>query len=451
MQCTLPTLDEVWQRTSRQTFLSQCQTLPDATHFLVGCSGGVDSIALLHFLIQHSPFPLRAIYINHQLQAPAAEWGHFVTDFCQQHGVPCIVQSVNVASGNLEAQARQARYAAFAQHAAPHDYVVLAHHQQDQAETLLLRLFSGAGVQGLAAMSTFDHHHGLNLFRPFLNWSRQHIEAYAALHQLPFVDDPTNHDPDYDRAWARCELWPLLQQRFPKMQQAVARASTLLQDAHEILEEVCRDDQARVVQADGRLDLTQLAMLSQARQRQLLSRWMQGDAAYRPSLAMVERLQREVIDSRADAQASVHWNQMTFRRYRDALYRIAADEEIDDQMASSTHMVMQLQQPYAVLAGQYVNTIARMGLDPALLGQALNLQQRQGGEKVHLYGRVGHWPLKKAIQDAHIAPWQRQRIQILSKDNVILGVFTPQGFWLAQSPYCCDNGWLPQLRFEQGE
>jgi len=73
----------------------------------------------------------------------------------------------------------------------------------------------------------------------------------------------------------------------------------------------------------------------------------------------------------------------------------------------------------------------------------LYLRQRKGGEKIHLYGRVGHWPLKKAIQEAQIFPWTRHTIQILSTDNVMLGVFTPKGFWLAQSAYCEAGGWLP--------
>jgi len=78
-----------------------------------------------------------------------------------------------------------------------------------------------------------------------------------------------------------------------------------------------------------------------------------------------------------------------------------------------------------------------------LLNQHLKLTRRQGGEKIHLYGRVGSWPLKKAIQEAQIFPWARHTIQILSTDNVMLGVFTPKGFWLAQSAYCEAGGWLP--------
>jgi len=86
-----------------------------------------------------------------------------------------------------------------------------------------------------------------------------------------------------------------------------------------------------------------------------------------------------------------------------------------------------------------------MGLSASLLNKKLKIIRRQGGEKVHLYGRVGQWPLKKAIQEAHILPWLRHTIQILVIDNVMLGVFTPKGFWLAQSPYCEQGGWQPDL------
>ncbi|KAF5295385.1 hypothetical protein FQR65_LT19903 [Abscondita terminalis] len=208
-------------------------------------------------------------------------------------------------------------------------------------------------------MKSKDQREQLTIWRPLLDISREQICQWVQQLQIAYVNDPTNLDTQYDRAWCRHELWHILQSRYPKMQQALARTSYLMQDANEILNEVLQQDLS-FCGNEEKLDLIKLKQLSLARQRQLLSTWMKGQDTYRPAFEMVQRLQDE----------------------------------------------------------------------------KLTLKPRLGGEKIHLYGRIGAWPLKKAIQEAHIFPWMRHTIQILSVDNVMLGVFTPNGFWLAQSEYC---------------
>jgi tRNA(Ile)-lysidine synthase len=238
-----------------------------------------------------------------------------------------------------------------------------------------------------------------------------------------------------------------LQKRYPKMQQALSRTSYLMQDAEDILLDVLQQDLVACGSATE-LDLTELSQLSTARQRQLLSAWMKGQDTYRPSFEMVERLLHEVINSKSDAQAALHWNQFYYVRYQQKLFRLSAEEYLAEKNASHISeqtIQLELGQKIEVLSGQYLTETATIGLAASLLGKKLDLVMRQGGEKIHLYGRVGAWPLKKAIQEAQIFPWQRYRIQILSIDNVMLGVFTPKGFWLAQSEYCEIGGWQPNL------
>ncbi|WP_159196922.1 tRNA lysidine(34) synthetase TilS, partial [Klebsiella pneumoniae] len=124
--------------------------------------------------------------------------------------IPCIIQPVNVASGNLEQQARNSRYQAYLQHLQADEMLVLAHHQQDQAETLMLRLLSGAGVDGLAAMKQIDIRENLTIWRPLLNISREQICQWASDLNVQNIEDPTNADTYYDRVWARQTLWPVL-------------------------------------------------------------------------------------------------------------------------------------------------------------------------------------------------------------------------------------------------
>ncbi|OCY92097.1 tRNA lysidine(34) synthetase TilS [Acinetobacter pittii] len=407
----------------------------------------MDSMLLLHLMSQIFPQKIRVIYIDHQLQSKSAEWGEFVAKQATHLNIPYTIQKVQVTDGNLEAQARQARYQAYLQHLQANEILVLAHHQQDQAETVILRLLSGAGVDGLAAMQSIDHRVDMTIWRPFLDLTREQIAEWTTQLEIEYVVDPTNYDIHYDRAWSREELWPFLQNRFPKMQQALSRTSYLMQDASEILEEVLKAD-LQNCGTDECLDLTQLLELSSARQRQLLSVWMKGDGQYRPAFEMVERLKNEVIVSKSDAQAVLHWNQFYYVRYQHHLYRLSRQvflaEKLNPVETEMEHY-FQLGEIVECASGQFQITQKNMGLSASLLNKKLKIIRRQGGEKVHLYGRVGQWPLKKAIQEAHILPWLRHTIQILVIDNVMLGVFTPKGFWLAQSPYCEQGGWQPDL------
>ena len=407
----------------------------------------MDSMLLLHLMSYLYPEKIRAIYIDHQLQAMSADWGQFVSDQCAALNVPCIVETVKVQAGNLEHQARSARYQAYSKHLKSNEILVLAHHQQDQAETLMLRLLSGAGVHGLAAMKQVDVREQFTIWRPLLDLSREQICQWAIQLNVQNIEDPTNLDTHYDRAWCRHELWSVLQNRYPKMQQALSRTSYLMQDADEILQEVLQQDLA-ICGSATKLDLKKLSQLSNARQRQLLSAWMKGTDTYRPSFEMVERVLHEVIESKSDAQAALHWNQYYYLRYQQKLYRLNPEEYLAEKNQShipEQTVCLELGQKMNVLSGEYLAETATIGLSASLLGKELNLVMRQGGEKIHLHGRVGAWPLKKAIQEAQIFPWQRYRIQILSIDNVMLGVFTPKGFWLAQSEYCEVGGWQPNL------
>lgn len=402
---------------------------------------------LLHLMAQIFPQKIRAIYIDHQLQDQSAEWGKLVASQTTSLNIPYIIQKVQIADGNLEAQARQVRYQAYQQHLQQNEILLLAHHQQDQAETAILRLLSGTGVDGLAAMQPIDYRTNMTIWRPFLDLTREQIAWWTAQLEVKYIDDPMNYDTHYDRVWCREELWPFLTKRFPKMQQALSRTSYVMQDAAEILEEALKADWQYCGSTDY-LDLIKLAELSVARQRQLLSGWMKGNGQYRPGFEMVERLKTEVIESKSDAQAALHWNHFYYVRYQNILYRLSKHiylaETLNPVEAELEH-AFKLKEEWQAASGVFHIRSKEFGLSNCLLNKKLKVLQRQGGEKIHLYGRVGQWPLKKAIQEAHILPWLRHTIQILVIDNVMLGVFTPKGFWLAQSPYCEEGGWQPDL------
>ena len=406
--------------------------------FLLGCSGGLDSLVLLvalHriFAASDQQFQLRVVHVDHDLQAPSCEWAKQVVAQCEALNIDVIVKKVKVAAGNLENEARNARYAAFRQVISPDEVLVLAHHQQDQAETVLMRLLSGSGVSGLAAMREVQTQNDLTIFRPLLKTSRDEINQYGLNHQLQWVDDPANHDLSFDRVVMREKVWPLLASHWDGFEAAMARTAGLMADAESVLKEQGEIDLAATKNADGSLNIPEVLALSDARVRWLLARWMQGDARYAPPLSRVEAV-REIMTARIDSTPQVIWRadpsgdcNFQFRRYQDQLYRLPLELPIADTQT----MVFSMSQTLVLATGHWHVAEMEQGLPLSWLGQELRLRPRREGELLHLYGRVGHWPLKKLLQSLRLPTWQREQVQILETlDGQPLALLSSAGFWV---------------------
>lgn len=405
---------------------------------MVACSGGRDSLSLARALQLLCPHRVRVVHINHQLQSVSAQWAQWLSQQCQQWQLPCVVQAVDVAQGNLEAEARHARYRALFDELKTHEILVLGHHQQDQAETIFLRLMSGSGVKGLSAMKTLDYQGKNPLWRPLLNTSRQHITELAALICPEYIDDPANDQDNFDRVFLRQQVWPILKARWPALDSSLSRSALLMQDSQTILEDVLAADWQQC--GDGHiLDMPALQGLSQPRQRLLLSRWMQGDLPYAPPFHLVEQVRQNVLAARQDALPCVEWQGWQLRRYQQQLYRLPQQQRKAEDMQLNWPLGQGIELP----TGYWQWQKQTKGFAADLMDQPFCLRTRRGGEVIHLQGRVGHWPLKKCLQEARIAPWQREQVQLLYAGEQFLGVFTPQGFWCNQTTALVDNGWLP--------
>ncbi|AXI03536.1 tRNA lysidine(34) synthetase TilS [Aquirhabdus parva] len=402
--------------------------------FLLGCSGGLDSIALLFALKRicaeaESGFGLRVVHVDHDLQAPSSEWARQVVTQAQALNLDVVVKKVQVASGNLENEARIARYRAFKDVIDADEVLVLAHHKQDQAETVLMRLLSGSGVSGLAAMREVNVQDGLTIVRPLLHVSRADIQYYAEQHQLRWVDDPANHDLSFDRVVLREKVWPVLQAQWPGFEAAMTRTARLMADAESMLTEQGLLDIASVRRSQNTLDIAAIQTLSEARTRWLLSRWMQGDERYAPPLSRVEAV-RQMMDAQMDATPVVIWQSGTasyqFRRYQGRLFRLPLDLPKADIQERSFVLEQQLD----LATGKWQVQSMPSGLSPTFLGQPLRLRPRRLGESLHLSGRVGRWPLKKLLQSLDLSPWQREQVQVLETlDAEPLALLSAAGFW----------------------
>lgn len=242
-----------------------------ADRLCVGLSGGRDSVVLLHLLGRLGFGPrLSAIHVHHGLSPHADAWAAFCGDFCRRMDVPLRIEHVVVAAGSglgLEAAARDARYAAFARCAA--DCLLLAHHQGDQAETLLFNLVRGSGVAGAAGMPAERPLGGLRLLRPLLAVPRTDVEDYAAGQGLAWIDDESNADTGFSRNFLRHEVLPLLANRFPAASACLAGAATHFAEADELLAELAESDWLACADGDA-LPVAALRRLSEVRLKNLL-------------------------------------------------------------------------------------------------------------------------------------------------------------------------------------
>lgn len=201
-----------------------------AKAYLLAFSGGLDSHVLLHACSQlRTEWPdlnVRAIHIEHGLQAISAQWVQHCQTVCAALTIPLQVEYLNltIAAGqSLEAVAREARYAAFAQHLQAGEMLLTAHHQNDQAETLLLHVMRGSGVDGLAAMPMIRPFAQGHLARLLLPFTRADLQQYAAYYQLAYIDDPSNADNRFERNFIRNQVMPLLKQRWVSSEQTQVR------------------------------------------------------------------------------------------------------------------------------------------------------------------------------------------------------------------------------------
>lgn len=274
----------------------------------VGLSGGVDSATLaLHLAVwaKQRGVLLHCFHVHHGLQSVADKWLEHVQKLAFLLHVRCEVQHVQVdltQGDGMESAARNARYVAFEQMAARTGiaHIFLAHHQDDQAETVLLRLLRGSGPTGLGAMAAISQRQGLFYIRPWLEVSRSQLTRIGdeMSHRLKWqaVNDVTNHQDDYTRGALRERLTPHLNERWSGWQKVLGRHARLSQEAGQVLNEVAEQDLQRLSldADDGGFSLKAWRELSAARQALVLRHWLEQAGLKMPTQARLNDLMRQL-------------------------------------------------------------------------------------------------------------------------------------------------------------
>ncbi len=408
--------------------------MPDARRYWVAYSGGRDShvlLALLQELRQQQPLEIAAFHINHGLQADAGVWAAHCVAVCQEYDIHIEVCNAKVELGpgiSPEAAARDARYAAFSSVIDADDGLLLAHHQDDQAETLLLQLLRGAGIKGTAAMPAHSAFAAGWLGRPLLHVPREALADYATHHGLQWIEDPSNDDRGFDRNFLRHEVTPVLQRRWPAAAASLSRAASHHADAKRCLADLAALDlSARENCAENELPAALLSALSPARQRNLLRYWLVERCNLpAPNQRHLQRILTEVVTASADSQPYVSWPCAEVRRYRDRLYALTPSFLHDNALVLPWDLQSELELPS--LATRLVcKTSATGGLSTGLVTQtrgspAVTVRFRQGGELCRPAGRGHRHSLKKLFQEWGVPPWRRDRVPLVYVGNELAEV-----------------------------
>ncbi|EIQ67119.1 tRNA lysidine(34) synthetase TilS [Citrobacter pasteurii] len=410
------------------TTLTLNTSLLNTNAILVAFSGGLDSTVLLHQLVlwraQHPDVTLRAIHIHHGLSPHADSWVQHCESVCAQWQVPLVVERVHLEDDGLgiEAQARRARYQAFAQILLPGEVLMTAQHLDDQCETFLLALKRGSGPAGLSAMGESSPFAGTQLIRPLLAQTREALEAWARQHELCWIEDESNQDDTYDRNFLRLRVTPLLQQRWPHFAQATARSAALCAEQESLLDELLASDLARCVTSHDTLLLAPLMVMSNVRRAALLRRWLAGLNAPMPSRDALERIWQEVALAREDASPCLRLGEYEVRRYQSQLWWV---KSVVGQ--SETIIPWPCRQTPLVLPDGLgtVQLVPGGELRMPQADEAVSIRFKAPG-LLHIVGRNGGRKLKKIWQEQGIPPWRRDTTPLLFYGDTLIaaaGVF----------------------------
>jgi len=430
---------------------------PDV-RLVVALSGGVDSSVLLAALASHGAaadalprLRVRAVHVNHGIHPNAAKWAAHCRALGRRFGVPVRVLTTRILRTpgvSLEAAARDARYALLADELEPGECLLTGHHEDDQLETVLLQLFRGAGLAGLAAMPAIAPFAGGSLARPLLSRSRAELEKWARSRSLSWIDDDTNFDESLDRNYLRRQVLPLIRERWKGVASAVSRSARHAAEGQRLLDTLARADVERA-SSGAALFVPALRALRPDRRRNALRFWIMQSGARVPDTSRLEEIAGPLIDARPDANPSVTWGDVTASRHADLLAissvsrprgrrssrRARADEECaadvlarpDDLAATGTASVewpwtTTPRLPLADGGTLELKADPHGPIDLDVLPERVIVSRRRGGER--LRPRLGgpRRTLKSLLQESHLPIAQRRVLPLVFSGVRLLAV-----------------------------
>jgi tRNA(Ile)-lysidine synthase len=418
-------------RRIREFIESALSELPQ-TPLLAAFSGGLDSAVLLHALAQSEPVRargLRAVHVDHGLHDDSEMWARRCREFADSLGVELIVRAIDVVRSpglGLEASARRARYAAIETLLSPGEIVALAHHRDDQAETVFLKLLRGAGPEGIGAMRPLRRLGRGFAWRPLLPLPRAALREYAEHYRLSWIADPSNADQTIDRNYLRMQVMPRITARWPEAESSIAQSAAWARAASEFIEGEADRSLARIQGLDpSTLNFREWLALPTALRDPVLRRWLRALELPEPTHFQAAELVRQLGEAGEDRQPCVRWPGTEVRRYRDLLHALAP-----------------LQFPPVDWVTNFDGSTLALPLDlgvlrltgneePARLSTPLQVRFRRGGESLRLASGGHTRELRDLFQEAGIPPWKRGRLPLIfDADGALIAV---ADIWLSEA------------------
>jgi tRNA(Ile)-lysidine synthase len=397
----------------------------EVSGLVVALSGGPDSAALLRATAalgkNFRALPLRAVHIDHGLQAAAADFRAACEALCDQLRVALRIVAVPIACDaglSIEAAARDARYAALAAEIQPGECLLTAHHREDQAETLLLQALRGAGIKGMSAMPVCRAFGGGWHVRPLLDVAHSELEQVGG--QPSALIDPMNEDLRFDRVYLRKAVWPLIEKRWPGAAVTLTRAARHMAEAQQLLELAAGVDVGRLRDGDA-LSIPGLRALSPLKRVNTVRLWLTQAGVEAPSTARLVEALRQVLDAEADQQPAIIWGPHALRRYRQRLF---VTDAVPPQFPSA--------QPWTAATGSSLELGPRLGsltwfaqrggIAAQRLPARLSVRRREGGETLKPAGSAKTQTLQHLCQALGVLPWMRDALPLVFAGDELIAV-----------------------------
>jgi tRNA(Ile)-lysidine synthase len=346
----------------------------------VGLSGGIDSVVLLHALHALQPkfgYRLSAVHVNHGISPNADGWERFCSAYCSELEVPLKVYRVKITKQRkgLEAAARDARREALSK--LPVDAIALAHHLDDQAETVLFNLLRGAGIEGASGMAPTTRLGKKVLIRPLLHTSRADIAAYAAEHRLGWIEDESNADTALTRNFLRHRVGPLLESRFPRWRESLARAARHFAGSKP--------------------------------EAQKLRSYLKKKGLRAPSEAKLTEMLKQI----AAGRGTIEHENLALRIYRGKIF---PGKKTKTAAFKPKTWKGESRLALPELGGELrFKRVRGQGIDARL--KSLQVRLRSGGERLQPDARRPRRTLKNLFQEAGVPPWERERLPLLYRGD----------------------------------
>jgi tRNA(Ile)-lysidine synthase len=377
----------------------------------VALSGGLDSVVLLDSVCKTQathkhPAEIWAFHIHHGLQKPADDWFIFCEKLAKKYQIHFDFRLLHLGheptQGNVEARARAGRYEALAELCSEHgiEDLLLAHHQNDQAETVLSQLLRGSGVAGLAAMSEVRELKNsstvIQLWRPLINQSKAELEAYAKANKLKWIEDPSNQNIQYRRNAIRKQIMPRLEKIQTDAVAGLARSAKVLAEAQSLLDRLAKQDGSTVILQKGlkAKPLLALAQRDLPAANNLVRYWLKSHGLAMPSQERLASWWKDLAIVKADAQLEWLHDGLSIRLWRGLLQvsQVNAGQWMFEKLPARSKTLG--------LPAKWVEDAEKNGL--------ITLKPRLGSEKIQTKRNAPRRTLKNLFQEGGIPPWQRQ-------------------------------------------